>query len=161
MSTQRSRIITAVVAALEGPGKPAGLSVVRRTTLAAECDDLPRIMVSRVKELTLKAFPQQLRSPLSDRHLTVRLDLWVSAAESLDAEPDPAADPDPEEALEPLLAWATSAMLADASWGGLAIDTTEDATEWEIDDDLSSTGHAWMDFTIRFSTKTADQEQKQ
>src|SRR5665213_3217893 len=119
MATQRSQIIAAVVTALDATGKPGGLSVIRRTSKSAETEDLPRLIVSRVREQTLKAFPNQLRSPLSDRHLTVRLDMWVE-------------DADPEEALEPLLAWATAAMLADPAWGNLAMDTTEDSTDWEI-----------------------------
>lgn len=149
MSTQRSKIIAAVFTALDGAGKPAGLSVVRRTPAAIEADALPRLMVSRVAERTLKGYPNQLRSPLSDRHLTVRLDFWVTDTN------------DPEEALEPMLAWATATMLSTPAWGGLAMDTTEDSTDWDTEQADMSLGHAWMDFTIRFPTKTADQEQKQ
>jgi hypothetical protein len=148
MSTQRSKIIAAVVAALDAAGKPAGLSIATRTKAAMEESDAPRMMVSRAKEQVFKAFPNQPRSPLADRHLTVHLDIWVNDAE-------------PEEALEPLFAWVTVAMQADPTFGGLAIETNEESTEWDTDESLSSDGHASVDFTIRYPTKTADQEQRQ
>ena len=147
--TQRSKIMAAVLAALDGDGKPAGLTVLHRAATATEASALPTAMAIRSKEQVQRINQNALRSPLVDRYLTVRVDLRVSD------------DADPEEALEPLLAWVTSVMLADPGWGRLAIDTTEESTEWELDDQNVPLGHAWMDFTIRFSTKTADQEQRQ
>jgi hypothetical protein len=140
------------MAALQAEGGPDGLTVVRRTSSPTESDALPRIMVSRVREAVQSVFPNQRVSPLVDRRLTVRLDMWATPVSPVT---------DPEEAMEPLLAWATAQMTSNPAWSGLAVDTTEDSTEWEINEDVSSIGHAWMDFTIRFPTKTSNQEQKQ
>lgn len=148
MATLRSQLVDAVRAALDADGKPAGLTVVSRTTPTAERDALPRVVVSRVREENQKAFPTQLRSPLVDRHCHIRLDWWVGGDE-------------PEDDLEPLLAWGTAVMLADATWDSLAVDTNEDSTEWDTDQSDENIGHAWMDFTIRYATKTATQEVKQ
>lgn len=152
MATQRAQIVAAVITALDGAGKPGGLTVLSRAARAQEVDALPSVMVTRAKEQVQRAIPTMLRSPLVDRYLTVRIDLRVT---------DSSSTPDAEAALEPLLAWTTAAMLTDPGFGGLAIDTTEESTEWELDEENVPLGHAWMEFTIRFSTKTADQEQRQ
>jgi hypothetical protein len=148
MATLRTQLVAAACATLGASGKPDGLRVVSRSARPAETDDLPRISVSRIHEDVQKAYPNMLRSPLSDRHLRIRLDIWVGGDE-------------PENTLEPLLAWATSVMLADPTWGKLALDTMEDSTDWDTDQADEPIGHAWMEFTIRYSTTTANQEVKQ
>jgi hypothetical protein len=150
MASIRSQIIDAVVAALNAPGKPSGLLVARRTKKAAETTQLPKLMVSRVREEITRAVPSR-KSPLVERKLTVRLDLWAEGTSEDGA----------EEAVEPLLIWATSVMEKDQSFGNLAMDTSETTIEWDAELEDLTLGHAWAEFTIRFITKTANQEVKQ
>lgn len=149
MTTQRSTIVVAIRAALSGAGGPAGLTVTPRKSVPAEGVDLtahPLTMVGRTKEQTVRATPSKT-SPVVKRTLTIRLDHWAAGS-------------DPEEALEPLLAWGTK-KLAGEGWSGLAMNTSEESTEWDLDMLDQAFGHATQTFTVDFATKTADQEQKQ
>lgn len=147
MTTQRSTLVTAIRAALSADGLPVGLTVEPRRSWPTELSQLPLTMVGRMKEATVRATPSKV-SPVVKRTLTIRLDHWATGD-------------DPEEALEPLLAWSTAQMLAAPGWNAVAIETAEDSTEWDqamLDQNM---GHAIQTFTVAFVTKTADQEQKQ
>jgi hypothetical protein len=147
MTTQRSTLVTAIRAALDAVGKPAGLTVTPRRAMPTEGSALPLTMVGRTKEVTVRATASKV-SPVVKRTLTIRLDHW-------------AAGDDPEETLEPLLAWATAQLLATPGWNSVAIETSEDGTEWGEEMLDQNFGHATQTFTVAFVTKTADQEQKQ
>lgn len=147
MSSLRTQLMDKVVAALGATGKPSGLLVERRTKVAAESSQLPKLMVSRAKEEVHKAVPNR-KSPLVERKLTLRLDCWATGA-------------DAEEALEAILIWITGVMQADQSWGNLAMETDEETTEWDAAIEDLTLGHAWVEYSIRYTTKTADQEVKQ
>ena len=148
MTTQRSTLVTAIRAALNGAGKPAGLTVIPRRAVPVEGTGLPLTMVGRTKEATARATTSKT-SPVVKRTLTIRLDHWATDAT------------DPEEALEPLLAWGTKQMLTAPGWSGVAFETSEDSTEWDLESLDQNFGHATQTFTVAFATKTADQEQKQ
>jgi hypothetical protein len=145
MATLRKQIVEAVRAALGGPGKPTGLTVVSRSAPPSEEDQLPRVAVARVREEVEKKHD---RYPVVERRLTVRLDFWVGGDE-------------PEDDLEPLLAWGTTVMLTDPSWSKLAIDTNEQSTEWDVEQADSPFGRASAEYVIRYVTKTGNQEVKQ
>jgi hypothetical protein len=147
VTTQRSTLVTAIRAALSVDGKPDGLTVTPRRAAPTEVAGLPLTMVGRMKEVTTRATTSKV-SPVVKRVLTIRLDHWVTGD-------------DPEEALEPLLAWGTAQMLAAPGWNAVAIETSEDSTEWDLALLDQAFGHATQMFTVAFATKTADQEQKQ
>lgn len=149
MATIRTSLITAIVTALGGVGKPTGLTVGRRPIFSIEDAQLPATRVSRVKEDVNGAVRGATRSPVVDRRLMVQLDHYVQHKT------------DPEEALEPLLAWATKALLTDPGLGGYAIEITEESTEWDTDPAEEAIGHASQVFAVRFITKRQDQEVKQ
>ena len=145
MATLRKKLLDAIRAALAGPGKPAGLTVASRSAPPSEEDALPRVAVSRVREEVNK---EHVRSPVVERKLRVRLDFWAGGDE-------------PEDVLEPLLAWGTAVMLADPSWGRLGFDTIEESTEWDTEQADTAYGRASVEFTLRYVTKTKDQEVRQ
>lgn len=148
MATIRQQLIDAIRDALDAAGKPEGLYVAKRTAIPAETVDLPRVTVSRDGEKSQPAVPGK-RSPVTERFLTIRLDWWVQGKDS-------------EDLLEPFLAWGTAAMMTAPGWGGLAIETTEESTEWDTEDeDEESLGQATQRFTVRYATKTTDQESRQ
>lgn len=148
MPTIRQQIIDTIREKLKGAGKPDDLTVVKRNAIPAEGMDLPRVAVSRVAENSNPARPGG-RSSVWERHLEIRLDWWVLAD-------------DPEDALEPLLAWGSKALMADPGLDRLAIETSETGTDWDVEDvGDDSLGHAIQRFTIRYATKTNDQESKQ
>lgn len=149
MATMRSQIVSAVRLALAGPGKPTGLVVVGRSAPPGEDDDLPRIAVTRSREEITKHHD---RYPVVERMLYLRIDCWESADD---------ATQEAEDALEPILAWVTSTMLTDPSWGKLAIDTREASIEWESSEAEHSYAKATAEYTIRYTTKTNNSEVKQ
>jgi hypothetical protein len=144
VSTQRATLRAAILAALNGAGKPAGLTVLAARAAPSEHDTLPLTMVKLSAETVVKV-GQHKTAPIVQRHLTVWLDHWVKGT-------------DPQDGLEAQLAWATSAMLQTQTWGGLAIETTEEGTEWDLEVLEDEFGRATQRFTVRFPTPTASQE---
>lgn len=142
MSDSRTELILqAIVAALDGEGKPSGLTVNRSRRQAVPPADLPMISVYPLRE-EIKKPADNRRSPVKDRHLLVGL---RCRAQGLD------------DAADPLRQWAVAALESDPSLGGLALDAAEESGEWAAADasDADFTV-AEMSFSVRYITARAD-----
>lgn len=148
MASLRSQIIGAVVAALNGPGKPAGLQVYRFRLSPVDKTKLPAIVVRPMAEEVSK---EHARSPVMRR--TLRLNVQCFAA--------PTAGMAVDDSLDAVLVWASKAVLGTLTHGGLAITTSESRTEWDADEADQVYAGATVEFLIDYTTKTSDQESKQ
>jgi hypothetical protein len=147
VSTIRSQIVAAAIAALGGAEAPDGLTVTTRKGEPTADSALPVTQVGRRAE-KVSAPPGKLRYPVRERFLTLQLDHWAKGE-------------DAEEELETQLAWATEAIQNDPTLGGLVIEVEEDETEWDMTVADEGLARASQRFTARYTTKTLDQEQKQ
>ena len=147
MATQRQKILIAILAAVNGAGKPAGLTVLKARKRPSAENELPITMIVAGAETASKN-GKGPRFPVVDRHFQVKLDHWVK-------------DPESQDALEPLLAWGTKAICGNQYWGKVAISTTEDRTDWDLEMLEESFGRATQTFTVRYTTKDDNQELKQ
>jgi hypothetical protein len=153
MPSRRELLLDAIVTALGASpagaattAKPSSLTVHRQRSLPLVRDILPAIVVYVVEEETV-AGPPMMR-PLARRRTTVRLEHRVLVTGSAS----------PDEALDPLLAWATQQLLADPEWGGLAHDTSETRTEWvAVADEDRQYAAAAQDFVLDHITAAGDQ----
>lgn len=148
MASIRTQIITAAKAKLEGAGKPAGLTVERFRLAGLRPSSLPHTLLRPNGETVQRRNPENLRGVSVERRLTLRLEHRVEVAYGQTV----------EEALDALTTWGTKALLSDPRLGGLAVDISEESISWEGDDAEADFGLATQDFTIRYTTKTADQE---
>ncbi len=139
----RERLLQAIVAALNGSGKPAGTTVNRSRRRPVELTELPMISVYPIREE--KAVPgENRRSPIIERTLRVQVKSRVVGEDA---------------ALDPHGKWVVAALLADPSLGDLALDVAEDATDWDADDatDADYSVDA-TDFLVRYRTSRKNLE---
>lgn len=149
MATIREQILRSVKTLLEGTGKPTGLTVHRQRSRPLEQDDLPAIVV-----YPLSDDADDADHDLAEDHtLTVALEMRVkvSATES-------AAGKSSDEVLDPLYTWSVSKMLADITQGGLAIDTREGSTTWDVEEPNVVLGRCATTFEIDYLTEAANPE---
>lgn len=142
MASRRDQIIAAIVAALDGGGKPAGLVVERARVLPQEQERLPFAGVYPLQEQTRRKGGEW--GPLVTRRMLLRVELRVIG--------DPT-----DAALDPLMTWCVTTIIGNQTLGGLTKSIHEVATEW-----ASGTaenvifGGAAIDFEVRFETKAND-----
>ncbi len=115
MSSIRDQILTAIVTALNGAGKPAGVTVRRFSMAKIEPDQQPLVEVYPGKDIAQDAPKGR---PVVMRTLAVILDVYAIG------------DPVDQE-IDPVLCWVTEALNADRSLGGLALDLREKSAEWD------------------------------
>jgi hypothetical protein len=130
-------ILQAVAAALDGAGKPAGLTVCYQRRQAVEPGELPILLIDPVREDPKRATESRF-CKVTDR--------WLQFRVRCRAEGD-------FSALDPLRQWAVAALLSNPSLGGLALEMEEQPTEWE-DADASDTDYFQADllFRVRYTT---------
>ncbi len=139
------RLLQAVVAALDGAGKPAGLTVNRSRRQSIEKSQLPMISVYPIREEVTRATDNR-RSPLVERRLRVEVKCRVVGD---------------DQANDALRKWAVQSVMADQSLGGLALEITEESTDWDADDATDADySVAAVDFVVRYSTSRFDPENK-
>lgn len=139
------RVLQAVVAALDGAGKPAGVTVNRSRRQSIEKSQLPMISVYPIREEVTRATDNR-RSPLVERRLRVEVKCRVVG------------DDQDNDALRK---WAVQSVMADQSLGGLALETTEESTDWDADDAADADySVAAVDFVVRYSTSRFNLENK-
>lgn len=139
------RVLQAVVTALDGAGKPAGLTVNRSRRQSIEKDQLPMISVYPIREEVTRATDNR-RSPLVERNLRVQVKCRVVG------------DDKDNDALRK---WAVQSVMTDQSLGGLALEIIEESTEWDADDATDADyGVAAVDFVVRYSTSRFNLENK-
>lgn len=139
----------AVLTALDGPGKPAGLSVHRARARPIERDTLPALAVYRaVPPLGGESETVQRldHDPGVERAMNVRVEIRVAGEE-----PDPLIDP--------IYAWVVRALRADPTLGGLVLDVEEIRSS----DDAAllgvPVGACAVDFLITYITSEDDPEE--
>ncbi len=145
--TIRETIIAAAAAALDGAGKPSGLTVHRFRTRPIDEDDLPAVAVYNLGEtiqLETHDEPSVLRTLMI--RLEHRVKTLVGSADS------------PDKVLDPLLAWGTKGLLTDSALEALIISIEEVKIEWVAMEADKRYGGAAQDFSIEFSTNWDDQE---
>lgn len=136
--TKRQTIRDSVVDLLSAPGKPVGLTVLRRQVRPFEAEQFPAVEVSSVSDLQ---DVEESDNELVTRELTLALTYLVEA----DRE-------DPEAALEPLVAWGTSQLLQDPLLGGLTITIEEAGTEWFADEREHLFAAARVEYELTYTT---------
>lgn len=140
------RILQAVVTALDGVGKPAGLTVNRSRRQSIEKSQLPMISVYPIREDAQPATENARRSPVMDRSLRVQVMCRIVGD---------------DRANDLLRKWAVQSVMADPSLGGLALGITEESTDWDADDATDADySVAAMDFLVRYTTSRYDLEKK-
>jgi hypothetical protein len=144
MSSRREQLVVAAVAALNAAGKPAGVTVHRARTRPLAQDQLPAMVVYLLSEDTTRGDGRD--GYKARRNAKVRIECRVAVED----------DTPPDTAVDPLLTWATKAMMADPYWGGLARNTQEDATTWDADETDRVYAAAAVDFTIDYLTAAGD-----
>jgi hypothetical protein len=148
MSSIRSQILTFLISALNGAGKPSGVTVDKYRLDSLEPSQLPSMIVYPTQEQVERALPE-LRSPVVNRTLTVRIECRASEA-------SPAT---PDEMLDLMLTWAVKSCLADRTLGKLATDTQETLLEWSASGDPDADyAKGNIELTVRYATKTVDPE---
>lgn len=144
MASRREAVVEAVVAALNGPGKPAALTVHRSRTRPVDKDDLPAQIVYLLSE----TIPTEYGVPAVDREL-------VLAVETR-AQGNP-----PDEALDEYLSWSVRALMTDFTLGGAAMRVTEQSTDWLAEELDKIYGAAQQRFLVTFRTRHDDPDLEQ
>jgi hypothetical protein len=140
--TVANQIIEALVAGLAGAGDlPAGFGVSRSRYMPNELADLPLVALYFIREDVLQ--PQGRRGTADDRLLRIRARIWQHSKLG-----------ETDAAIEPLREFVTRTLLADLSIGGLALNISEESSEWDADETTESDfAVADTDFLIRYATR--------
>jgi len=143
MASIRSQIVDAIYTAVNGAGKPVGVTVHRSKTAPFAKAELPAIVVYRItEEIAARVGVQVVK-----RAMTVRCECRVAA--TTDGEPL-------EDALDPLTSWAAQAVLAlttlQGGRGALADKCNEVGTSWAVADEDAVYGAGAIDFRIEYIT---------
>jgi hypothetical protein len=149
-SSIRMQIMDALVAALSAGGAPTGLTVHRERTRPIEQDSLPAIMVYADDDTPKPLAQQHYAAPLTERHLSLALECRAQGAAGVS----------PDEALDPVLVWAASAVAKDPRFGGLATDVEEGKTVWNSREGDVPVASAKWSITIRYRTSRLDPTSK-
>jgi len=143
MASVRSQILSAIVAALGGTGKPTGLTVSRFGIEAVESEALPYMSVRLAEE--------------QSKAIDGRNGLGMERTLMVDIECRAAGD-EPDDAVDPLIVWVTEALQDDRSLGGLATDLEEIGLEWSAEDAMENLGLAVVRIRVDYDTDRNNQE---
>ena len=124
MSSIRDQIITAVLAKLNGAGKPAGVNVRRFSLAKIEPSQLP--MIEAYPGTDVVKDQSKGRQSLI-RTLGLILDVYGMG--------DPV-----DQSLDEAICWITEALQADQSLGGLTLEVREKSAEWDAEMAAQGTG---------------------
>jgi hypothetical protein len=144
MASRRDQIIAAIVAALDGVGKPAGLTVARTRVLPTEQEDLPYAGVYPIGEETRRKGGEW--GPLVARRLLLRLELRVKG--------------DPTDAgIDAIGVWCVQTIIGNQTLGGLTKSIHETGMQWARGEAENVVlGAAAIDFEVRYETQADDPE---
>lgn len=148
MSSIREQVLVAVMAALNGGGKPAGVPAAERTrVIALEVSQLPSIvLVPRRESVDVQG---GRLGPLVQRRLSVELEHRAAGGAGVPA----------DQAADALLSWPVKALCGN-TLGGLAIEIRESGTEWQYADGEAPFVLATQTFEVAYTTRVADAEQR-
>lgn len=153
MSTIREEIVAAAVAAL-GTGAPTGVPTPVRTRLDSPSpEQLPALTVYQASETV-----EPMREPRSGRPVrgpVVRRALQLNVEVITKASPTD----EPDKAADPILAWATKALAAAGTFGGLANDLADElGIKFEYEQGETAFCRASMAFRIHYQSRADDAE---
>lgn len=148
MASKRDSIIAAVVTALGvasvgGTTKPTGLDVHRMRTRPIQADALPAMVVFWLGDEA----PSPDATSRTMRSTRIAVECRVA---------HPGTNPD--AALDPLLVWATKAVLADHTLGGLASEVEEGRSYPDLGDQGEAVAAAAIEFVVKYQTTWNDPE---
>jgi hypothetical protein len=148
----REQIVVLLVAALNasGSGRPAGLTVHRERTRPIEIDSLPAILVYADDDAPKPLGQQTYAAPLTERRLSLSIECRAAGSSGVAV----------DQALDPLLVWAASAVRADEKFGGLANGVEEGRTVWSSRETDTQIAAAKWGITIIFRTSRLDPTSK-
>ncbi len=154
MSTIREQIVAAAVVAIT-TGKPSGVPTPVRTRLdSPNADQLPALTVYQATEMVESMRDQKAgggasRGPIVRRSLLFNVEVLTKAGTGV--EPDKAADP--------ILAWATKALGAAGTMGGLANHPADEVgTKFEYEQAETSFCRSTMTFRFQYQSRADDAE---
>ncbi|MBZ5700255.1 MAG: hypothetical protein LAN84_00250 [Acidobacteriia bacterium] len=148
----REQIMVALVAALGagGAGSPPGLTVHRERTRPIEIDSLPAILIYADDDVPKTLGQQTYAAPLTERQFSLTLECRAQGSNGIS----------PDEALDPVLVWAATTVLANERFGGLASGVDEGRTAWSSREGDVPVASAKLSFTIRYRTSRLDPTSK-
>jgi hypothetical protein len=144
MASRRDQIIAAIVAAVNGVGKPAGLVVARTRVLPTEQENLPFTGVYPIQEETRRKGGEW--GPLVLRRLLIRLEIRVKG-EPTDA------------GIDAIATWCVQTIVGNQTTGGLTKSIHETGMQWARGEAENVVlGAAAIDFEVRYETQADDPE---
>ncbi len=151
MSTIREQIVSAAVLAL-ATGAPVGIPAPVRTRLdSPSADQLPALTIYQGSE-TVEPM-RDAKAGMTSRGPVVRRSLLLSVEVLTKAGPDG----EPDKVADPILAWATAALAAAGTFGGLANGPADEiGTKFEYEQAETSFCRATQTFRIEYQTRTGD-----
>jgi len=148
--TQLRAIADALLAALNAPGKPAECPKAKFWVgLQFESKDLPVRQVGWMDESVERAGSEY--SPLVQRRVTFVIQDLIAGTGRLGLTP--------QQIAEDYRAWSVAA-LATNQFGGLAIDTKEMRTSWDLEQGEEPFARMTHEFEVTYTTKTVNAEQR-
>lgn len=141
--SRRELALQAIVAALDGAGKPAALTVHRFRLRPTSSDEMPAVVVYPIHQDSSR--PTQRASNMQQDVLIVGLEFRVVGE-------------GPDIILEPLVVWAEQALCGDRRLGGTVDDIALRSIDWGGDGEAKDQlyGIALMQFTLRLSARVGD-----
>ncbi|MFH1680360.1 MAG: hypothetical protein ABIH26_06920 [Candidatus Eisenbacteria bacterium] len=153
MSTIREQIVAATLTAL-ATGTPPGVPAPVRTRLdSPAADQIPVLTVYQAAETveTMRDYKAggASRGPVVRRSVLLNVEVLTKAG----------AGEEPDKAADPILAWATKALGAAGTLGGLANHPPDEvSTKFEYEQGESSFCRATMTFRIQYQSRSDDAE---
>jgi hypothetical protein len=142
----REQIFVAIQTLLEAAGGPAGLTVHRQRTRPIEEDTLPAILIYADDDAPKPLLNQQYNPPLTERQMMLVCECRAKGTLSIS----------PDEALDPLLVWATQQIMQNQQFGGLANGADEQRTVWNSREGNIPVAAAGLHFLVKYRTATTD-----
>jgi hypothetical protein len=142
----REQIISKVVELLSADGHPDGLTVHRERTRPLLAEQLPASVVYCADDEPTPLADQKFAAPLVMRHLRVLVENRAVGSETLS----------PDEALDPMLIWATQVLVRNERLDGLTLGVEEGRTVWMSREGDQPIAAATMLFTFHYRTRRDD-----
>lgn len=133
-----------------GSASTLGLTVHRERTRPIEQDSLPSIMAYADDDVPKPLGQQVYGSPLTERQFSLALECRAKGSPSVS----------PDAALDPILVFAATAVLANERFGGLASGVEEGRTVWSSREGDVTVAAAKLSFTIKYRTSRLDPTSK-
>jgi len=143
MASKRELVLRAVEAALNGAGKPQGLTVFRHRTAPLDFFELPALVIFLGAEQPSLISHDPL---LVERRLLLRIEARA-IGEPADA------------VLDAALSWVVRALLSDPALSELVQSISEQKTVWDSEPSEEALAAAAIEFMIVYETLEGDPEQ--